>query len=171
MTKHLVKYLFWAPVFIFIQIYILDHILFHGYINPYFYIMLLITLPQKTPNWFLFVFAFLLGFLVDVFEGGLGFHSTACLLVVFIKPFVEKLLIPKNTISVDQDLSLQKLGLRTFSVYALFLILTHHATLFLLAHFQLATIIQSFGKIILSSAITLCILLISQLLFYKPENR
>ena len=116
MIKQLYKYLWLTPVFIFIQIYILNQVLFNGYINPYFYIMLVICLPQITPKWFLLLFAFFLGLLLDIFSGSIGFHSTACVLMAFLKPNLEKIVIPKNTISGEQYLFLQKLGFKIFSV-------------------------------------------------------
>ena len=56
MIKQNYKYLWLAVVFIFIQVYILNQVMFNGYINPYFYIMLIICFPQLTPKWFLLVF-------------------------------------------------------------------------------------------------------------------
>ena len=118
MIKQLYKYLWLTPVFVFIQIYILNQVLFNGYINPYFYIMLVICLPQITPKWFLLLFAFFLGLLLDIFSGSIGFHSTSCVLIAFLKPSLEKIVIPKNTISGEQDFFLQKLGFKVFSVFA-----------------------------------------------------
>jgi len=171
MIKQLYKYIWLIAVFIFIQVYILNQVLFNGYINPYFYIMLIICLPQITPRWFLLTFAFFVGFILDVFEGSIGFHSTACVMIAFLKPVIERIVIPKNTISTEQDLFLQKLGFKMFSVYAFILIFIHHAILFLLAHFKLATFIDIFGKITLSSFITFIIIIVCQFFFFNSEKR
>ncbi|MEE2700185.1 MAG: hypothetical protein VYD71_02345 [Bacteroidota bacterium] len=171
MIKHLYKYLFLMPVFVFIQIYILNQVMFNGYINPYFYIMLIICLPQISPRWFLLVFAFFLGFFIDLFEGAIGFHSTAAVFIAFVKPAVENIVIPKNTISGDQDLFLQKLGFKMFSLLSLLIIFIYHTVLFLLAHFKLASFANIFGKIMLSSLITFAIILICQFFFFKPDTR
>ena len=64
----------------------------------------------------LILIAFFLGFFLDVFEGSIGFHSTACVMIAFLKPAFERIIIPKNTISAEQDLFLQKLGFKMFSV-------------------------------------------------------
>lgn len=171
MIKQLYKYLWLTPVFIFIQVYILNQVMFNGYINPYFYIMLIICLPQISPRWFLLTFAFLLGFFLDVFEGAIGFHSTACVLIAFIKPSIERIVIPKNAINDEQDLFLQKLGFKMFAVFSFLLIFIHHSILFLLAHFKLASFADIVGKIALSSLITFVIILISQFFFFKSEKR
>ena len=171
MSKQLYKYLWLTPVFVFIQIYILNQVLFNGYINPYFYIMLVICLPQITPKWFLLLFAFFLGLLLDIFSGSIGFHSTSCVLIAFLKPSLEKIVIPKNTISGEQDFFLQKLGFKVFSVFAFLMIFIHHAVLFLLAHFKLASFADILGKISLSSFITFVIILVCQFFFFKAEKR
>ncbi len=171
MIKRLHKYFWLAPIFIFIQIYILNQVLFNGYINPYFYIMLIICLPQITPRWFLLLFAFFLGFLLDIFEGSVGFHSTACVFIAFIKPSIERLIIPKNTISEEQDLFLQKLGFKMFTVLSLTLIFIHHTILFFLAYFKLTKFSEILGKICLSSIITFMIIIICQFFFFKTEKR
>jgi len=171
MIKQLHKYLWLTPVFVFIQIYILNQVLFSGYINPYFYIMLIICLPQITPKWFLLLFAFFLGFLLDIFSGSIGFHSTACVSIAFLKPHLEKIVIPKNTISGEQDLFLQKLGFKMFSILAFLMIFIHHAILFLLAHFKLASFTDILGKVSMSSLITFVIILVGQFFFFKSEKR
>ena len=171
MIKQLYKYLWLTPVFIFIQVYILNQVMFNGYINPYFYIMLIICLPQISPRWFLLTFAFFLGLLLDVFEGAVGFHSTACVLIAFIKPSIEKIVIPKNTISSEQDFFLQRLGFKMFAVFSFLMIFIHHSILFLLAHFKLVEFANIIGKIALSSLITFVIILICQFFFFKSEKR
>jgi len=171
MIKQLHKYLWLTPVFVFIQIYILNQVLFSGYMNPYFYIMLVICLTQITPKWFLLLFSFFLGFLLDIFSGSIGFHSTACVLMAFLKPNLEKIVIPKNTISGEQDLFLQKLGFKMFSILAFLMIFIHHTILFLLAHFKLASFTDILGKVSMSSFITFVIILVCQFFFFKSENR
>ena len=171
MIKQFYKYFWLTPIFIFIQVYILNQVLFNGYINPYFYIMLVICLPQITPRWFLLTFSFFLGFFLDVFEGSIGFHSTACVMIAFLKPAFERIIIPKNTINPEQNLFLQKLGFKMFSVYSFILIFIHHAILFLLAHFKLATFTDILGKITLSSFITFVIIIVCQFFFFNSERR
>ena len=159
------------PLFVFIQIYILNQVLFNGYINPYFYIMLIICLPQITPKWFLIIFGFFLGLSIDLFSGSLGFHSTSCVLISFLKPTIEKIIIPKNTISNEQDILMERLGFKMFSIYAFIVILIHHITLFILAHFKISSLENLLAKIFLSSIITFIIIIISQFFFFKPERR
>jgi|TARA_B100001142_G_C14342979_1_gene658722 rod shape-determining protein MreD len=171
MNKNIYKYIWLMPLFVFIQIYILNQVLFNGYINPYFYIMLIICLPQITPKWFLIIFGFFLGLSIDLFSGSLGFHSTSCILISFLKPSIEKIIIPKNTISNEQDILMERLGFKMFSIYAFIMISIHHIILFILAHFRISSLENMLGKVFLSSIITFIIIIISQFFFFKPERR
>jgi hypothetical protein len=92
-------------------------------------------------------------------------------MIAFLKPAFERIIIPKNTISGEQDLFLQKLGFKMFSVFAFMLIFIHHTILFLLAHFKLATFIDIIGKIALSSFITFVIILVCQFFFFNSDRR
>ena len=70
--KNLTKYLWLVPLFVLIQILILNNVQFINYINPLVYLVLIITLPQETEKWFIILYAFLIGILLDIFEGNIG---------------------------------------------------------------------------------------------------
>jgi len=161
MNKHFIKYLGLLPIYVLLQVLVLNEVLFSAYINPFLYVLLIISLPLKTPKWFLLSYAFLLGFSIDLFSGSLGFHSTATILIAFVKPFISKITIPHNILGDSDEITLKKVGPKSFITFSLFLILIHNSCLFMTEHlsFNLAL----FGKILASSIATLIIVLITQL--------
>lgn len=161
MNRIFLKYLGLLPIYVLVQVLVLNEILFFAYINPFLYLLLIISLPLKTPKWFLLVYAFLLGFFIDLFSGSLGFHSTATVFIAFIKPFISKITIPHNILGDSDEISLKKIGNKAFITYSLLLILAHSSCLFITEHlnFNLALV----GKILASSVVTLIIILITQL--------
>jgi len=167
MNSHFIKYLVLLPLFVLLQVLVLNEILFSAYINPFLYVMLIISLPLKTPKWFLLSYAFLLGFSIDIFSGSLGFHSTATVLIAFIKPFISKITIPHNILGDSDEITLQKTGNKSYITFSIFLILIHNSCLFITEHlnFNLALL----GKILASSTVTLLIILITQL-FQKNKQ-
>ena len=167
MSKLYFKYLSLLPVYILLQVLVLNQILFSAYINPFLYVLLIISLPHKTPKWFLLIYAFLLGFLIDLFSSSLGFHSTASVLIAFIKPIISKISIPHNILGEMDEICLQKIGTKAYITFSLLLIITHHGCLFTLEHLSFNFII--FSKIIASSIVTLIIVLITQLLISKKK--
>ena len=161
MNNHFIKYLGLLPFYVLLQVLVLNEILFSAYINPFLYVVLIISLPLKTPKWFLLSYAFLLGFSIDLFSGSLGFHSTATILIAFVKPFISKITIPHNVLAETDKITLNKIGSKAFITFSLFLILIHNSCLFITEH--LSVNLALFGKILASSVVTLIIVLITQL--------
>ena len=161
MNKQIIKYLKLLPLYVLLQVIVLNEVLFFAYINPFLYVIPIISLPLKTPKWFLLIYAFLLGFSIDLFSGSLGFHSTATILIAFVKPFISKITIPHNILGDTDEITLKKVGNKAFIIFSLFLILIHNSCLFLTEH--LSVNLALFGKIMASSLVTLIIILIAQL--------
>ena len=165
MNKYIAKHLFLLPLYVSLQVLVLNQILFSSYINPFLYVILIISLPLKTPKWFLLSYAFLLGFFIDIFSGSLGFHSTATILIAFFKPLISKITIPHNILADTDEITLKKIGNKAFITFSLFLILIHNSCLFIIEHLNFNLAISL--KILASSIITLIIVLIAQLFHQK----
>ena len=168
--KHIYSYLWLAPLFVLLQVLFLNNIQFVSYINPLVYLILIISLPQDTVKWFLIVYAFFLGILLDLFEGNIGLNSSSLVFIAFFKPYIHKVLIPKNLIDEKDKLGLKNLGIQTFSIYALTLIFIHNLFLFLLEKFSFSFILPLLLEIILSTIITFIIILIFQLFRFKTKE-
>ncbi|MDB9895783.1 MAG: rod shape-determining protein MreD [Flavobacteriales bacterium] len=165
MTRDLIKYIIQIPVYTLIQILILNEILFLSYINPYLYIILIIVLPYKTPKWFLIIYAFFLGFSIDIFSGTLGMHSFASVLIAFCKNSIAKITIPHNIVEQGDELIMQKIGVKSFLTYTFLITLIHLSTLFFLEHLNLE--FKMLFKILLSVITTTILISITQLFFFK----
>ena len=161
MSKSYTKYLLLLPLFVLLQVFVLNEILFFRYINPYLYLALIISLPLKTSKWFLLCYAFSIGFLIDLFSYSLGFHSTAVVFIAFIKSMISKITIPYSILDETDEITLKKIGTKSFVVFSLILILIHNGILFGLEHFDLN--LQILLKIISSSFVTLTIILILEI--------
>ena len=168
--KHIYSYLWLAPIFVLLQVLFLNNIQFVSYINPLVYLILIITLPQDTKKWFLIVYAFFLGILLDLFEGNIGLNSSSLVFIAFLKPYLHKVLIPKNLIDEKDKLGLKNLGIQTFSIYTLTLILIHNSFLFLLENFSFSPILPLILKVGLSTVVTFIIILIFQLFTFKTKE-
>lgn len=167
MNKHYIKYLGLLPLFILLQVLVLNEVLFFSYINPYLYLALILSLPQKTPKWFLLMYAFFLGFFIDLFSGSVGFHSTATVLLAFVKPAISRISIPHNILGDYDKISIYKIGSKSFITYAFLLILIHNTVLFFLEHLSFS--VSIFAKIFSSSILTLVLILIMELFKNKKK--
>jgi rod shape-determining protein MreD len=161
MNNFYIKYLGLLPVFVLVQVFVLNEILFSTYINPYLYLVLIISLPLKTSKWFLLAYAFTIGFLIDLLGGSLGFHSSATVLIAFIKPAISKITIPYSILEDYDEITLNKIGSKSFIVFSLLIILAHSSILFTLEHLQFN--FQILEKIVASSITTLVLVLILEI--------
>ena len=149
--NYIFKYILLLPIFVFIQILVLNEVFLSLYIIPFLYVGLIINLPIKEPKWFSLLYAFIIGLLIDIFSSTIGFHSTACTLIAFIKPFICKITISQKIITETEEITL-----------------IHHSCLFFIEHlsFNLNVLL----KIIASSLATYVVILISQL-FFNSNNK
>jgi hypothetical protein len=153
--------------FVFFQVAILDNIRLSGYINPFLYIMFIATLPFSTPKSVLLLWAFALGFTVDVFSHTLGFHTSACVLMAFARPTVLDLISSHEEYAKDAVPSAREFGFSWFLRYSLLLVIIHHAMLFFIEMFRFSDFFQTLGRIVISSIFTLALMMLTEYLFVK----
>jgi hypothetical protein len=151
---------------IFFQVLILNHINLSGYINPYFYIYFILLLPFDTPKWMLLIAAFILGWSVDIFTNTIGLNAAACVMMAFARPFVISAISSGPESLLGDTPSLRNQGLKWFLYYAIILIIIHHFTFFYLEIFRFSEFMATFFRVLLSSAFTLLLVLISEYLLY-----
>ena len=152
------------------QVLILNHIRLSGYINPYFYIYFILLLPFATPNWLLLISSFLLGFTVDVFSNTPGINASASVMMAFSRPFVIRLISSGTEYEVGERPSLKNQDMKWFVYYTVILIFIHHFTLFFLEIFRFREFFTTFFRVILSSAFTFLLVMISEYLFYSRQK-
>lgn len=157
-------------VLMLVQVVVLNNIQFSGYINPFVYIMFIMMLPVRLPKALLLVIAFVTGLVVDMFSNTMGMHAAACVFMAFTRPSVLKLLAPRDGYEAESSPSARELGFTWFLIYAAILTLIHHFVLFYIEVFRFSEFLSTFLRVILSSAATLIVIMISQYLFGKPVN-
>jgi len=145
---------------ILLQILLFNNIQFSGYVNPYVYIMIILLLPALTPPWLLLVVAFITGLIIDLFSGSPGMHTSATLLAGFSRPYVLRVISPRDGYESGSDLSMRAYGVRWFFIYTAAIVLIHHTALFYFEVFRLADFFRTFLRVILSSAFTVGFILL-----------
>jgi len=155
---------------IFFQVLILNNINLGGYINPFFYIYFILLLPFSTPRWALLGLAFLLGLGIDIFTNTPGLNAAACVAMAFARPFVINLISTSTESLVGINPTIKNQGIKWFFYYALILILVHHLILFYLEIFRFNEFFQTMFKALISSAMTLLLVLITEYLFFQSSK-
>lgn len=144
-----------------VQILVLNNIQLFGLINPYLYILFIITLPMFVSPGFMLLIAFVLGGIIDVFSHSYGIHMAATVLVAFARPYVMGLFASR------EDMEKAAPTYRNFGVsflkYASLIVVIHHFVLFSLEAFSFS----HFGMVLLK---TLCSSLVTMLLIFGIQS-
>ena len=170
MIKLFPRYLIHFALLVVLQVFILNNIQFSGYINPYIYILFILALPFETPNWALLILAFILGLTIDIFSSTVGMHCTATVFMAFMRPYVLKVISPRDGYESESLPQLRYYGAGWFIRYSAILIFAHHFVLFYIEIFRFSSFFTTFARVILSSIFTIILVFISQY-FYRKEIR
>lgn len=171
MIRNYFTYLFMFILLVMTQSLLLNNIEFGGFINPYLYILLILALPFETNENLLLIIAFFLGLSIDIFNSTLGMHTSATVFMAFCRKYILKIISPRDRYDFDAKPNIQYMGVSWYMTYSIFLILCHHLFLFYVETFSFSKFFSTLARVLLSSAFTLILILISQLFNYNPNVR
>ena len=145
---------------ILLQVLLFNNIQFSGYVNPYAYIMFILLLPIEIPSWLLLLLSFATGLLIDFFSGSPGMHTFATVLAGFVRPYVLRLVSPRDGYESGPDPSMKIYGFRWFMAYALLIVLIHHFALFYIEVFRFADFFRTMLRVLLSTVFSMTFILL-----------
>jgi len=154
MINSIIRYGVIIVILVLLQVLVLNYVQFSGFVNPYVYIMIVLLLPYTIPAWLLLIISFLAGLTIDLFSGTPGMHASATLLAGFSRPYILKIIAPRDGYESGSDLSMASYGARWFLVYTATVVLIHHTALFYLEVFRFTDFFRTLLRVILSSAFT-----------------
>ena len=168
----LVKNIIRFSLFILVQVFVLDKIHLHQMVTPYLYFLFIIWLPFRLGRTQQMLVAFVLGFVMDSFRHHPGFHTAACVLIAYIRPFLVNLLIPQEGADNNyEEPSFKSLGgTLPYMIFIGVLTFIHHAWLFLLEAWQFGNIWYFLVKTLLSTAVSLFLIIITEMLFSRQQK-
>lgn len=150
------------------QVVVFNNIDLFGYVNPYPYLLFILLYPVNSNRAGLLVASFLLGLSIDYFANSGGVHTTASLVLAFLRPSFFKfsfgLSYEYQTIRINDRLSPERFSFIFISIT------THHLVLFLLEYFKFVFILDALWRTLLSTIFTLIMSIIIIYLF-KPNKR
>jgi rod shape-determining protein MreD len=150
---------------ILLQVLLFNNIQFSGYINPYVYVMFILLLPIDISSWLLLLLSFLTGLIIDFFSGSPGMHTSATVVAGFVRPYILRIVSPRDGYELSSEPSMMIYGFRWFLSYTVLIVLIHHITLFYLEVFRLADFFRTMLRVILSSVFSVTSILLLE--FYR----
>ena len=155
-------------VLVLVQILILSHINFLGYINPYLYVLFIILFPVKNNRVAFLLLSFLLGITIDMFLDSGGMHAAACVTIAFIRPIVLKFSF--GAVYEHQTIKFNQVEFGSKLTYITILTVIHHLILFLFEVFNFSKIILVFQKTLFSSIFTIILCVLVTIIFSRKTK-
>lgn len=160
MINRILRYIAIFVLLLLLQVLLFNNIEFSGYVNPYIYILFILLLPVEIPSWLLLIISFALGLLVDFFTGTPGMHCASTVLAGFVRPYVLRIISPRDGYEPGAGPSMLIYGFRWFLIYASVIVVVHHLALFYLEVFRFADFFRTMLRVLLSSLFSVTFILL-----------
>ncbi|MBV6403857.1 MAG: rod shape-determining protein MreD [Flavobacteriales bacterium] len=154
-----------------LQVIVLDHLdVANGWLVPHLYVLFLLMLPFELPAWALLLAGAATGALMDLLSATPGMHTTACLVMMYVRSPWQRLIAPREGYEFGMRPDLRHMGLSWTLTYAGVLVLVHHLWLFFFELHRFDRAGGTFLRAVGSAAFTLVLVLLGQLLM-RSERR
>ena len=153
---------------VFLQVFVLNNILFLGYVNPYLYISFVFLYPLKKNRFVFLLLSFALGLSIDFFSDSGGIHAFSLVTISYLRLFFIRVFLNK----FEVDYPFFKLNLEPFGKkfnYIVTLTVLHHFLLFSFANFSFQNMSHVVLNTLYSSVFTLILYFLSIYIFSKKQ--
>lgn len=154
-------------VYVLVQVIFLKTLALFGVAFCFLYVAYILLLPVETSPMALLAIAFGMGLIMDLFYYSPGLHTSACVLIAFLRRYWLLANTPQGGYDAGVTPSLATGGLQWFLVYSIPLIFVHHAVLFFTEIGGFHLFWFTLGKATASTLFTVLVIVILQYLFYS----
>ena len=154
-------------LFILLQVYVLNKIPhLHRFITPYLYFLPLLWLSFSISRQWLLIIGFITGLVLDYFMMTIGVHAAACVLIMFVRPFLINILAPKDTTGFNyKEPSPKAMQWTPYAVYVFILTFLHHLYMVFLQWLSFGTFLDFLIKVVTTTGISMLLIFTVELLF------
>ena len=153
-TRQFVRYV----IVMILQVLLFDQLQLWGACHPYIYVLCLLMMPITLPHSLSMILGAVIGLVMDVFCNSLGVHMAACILLMFIRPYLIGAIVNDKD-RLNEQISSRTIGMEALIKYVVIGVLIHHLTVFSLAAWSWS----HFGFVLLetlvSSTVTILIII------------
>ncbi|MEQ1733771.1 MAG: rod shape-determining protein MreD [Bacteroidia bacterium] len=171
MTIETLKILLRFILLMLIQVLLLNHINFSGFINPMLYTLALLMVPFEVSIVSGMIIGFITGISLDYFMNSAGMHASACVLMMYVRPRLLKAFGPRDGYEPEAQPSIKTMGNMEFLYFSFFMVIIHHSALFFIEAFSMQHFFFTVGRIILSTIFTVLLVNITQYIMYQTKTR
>ena len=149
-----------------LQVLLFNQLQLGGVCHPYIYVLCLLMMPITLSHSADMIIGVAVGLIMDVCCNSLGIHMAACILLMFIRPYLIGAIVNDKD-RLNEQISLRAIGMEALIKYVVILVLVHHLTVFLLAAWGWTHIGFVLLETLVSSTITIIIVMGYNMLRYR----
>lgn len=131
------------------------------------YPLFIMLLPFEISIVFMLFLAFGMGMIIDSISNTYGLHTSALLLVAYVRPVIFNLLSPREGYDNLKEANVFEMGQRWFILAFGSLLLIHHFWFFLIEVFKINDFFFTLRKLVLSAPISYVFCILLQFIFIK----
>lgn len=165
--KHSTRFL----ALLLLQGLVLNNIELSDYINPFLYVLFILSLPLNASKYLVLILSFVMGISIDIFSSTLGMHTAASVFMGFLRPYILKILEPRDGYETNFSVNIADMGIKWYATYVVIMVFSHHLFLFYVESFSFSQFFSTFGRALVSTIFTLILISITQLFYYKPSKK
>ena len=154
---------------VFLQLFILNHIQFSGFVNPYLYILFILLLPFEISGLLILFLGFVLGLTIDIASATIGYHTIATIFMTYLRYHVLRLIAPRDDYTPGMASAMKTLGFRWYFKYVSVLTVAHHLVLFWIESFSIGDLLPATLRALASSVFTILLIIIYQFLAMRSK--
>lgn len=161
-TKQFVRYV----IVMILQVLLFDQLQLWGACHPYIYVLCLLMMPITLPHSASMIIGAAAGLVMDVFCNSLGVHMAACILLMFLRPYLIGAIVNDKD-RLNEQISSRAIGTEALIKYVVIGVLIHHLTVFSLAAWSFSHIWFVLLETLVSSIVTTLIIIGYNVMSYR----
>jgi rod shape-determining protein MreD len=167
---NILTYTFRFIAVVLLQLLVINNIELSSYINPYIYVSFILLLPINTKAWHVVIISVLMGAVIDAFSSTPGLHIAACNFMGFMRIHYLRATTTKEDMEGRVFPSMSQKGIVWFAVYGFVMVFLHHLVLFFLEIYGFQEFFATMARVVLSTLVTLLLIIVGQLLFFRTRK-
>lgn len=161
-TKQIGRYI----IIMLLQVLLFNQLQLWDVCHPYIYVLCLIMMPITLPHNMDMIIGAAAGLIMDIFCNSLGIHTAACILLMFIRPYLIGDVVNDKD-RLNEQITVRAIGWEAMLKYVIILVIVHHFMVFCLAAWSWSHIGFVLIETLVSSLITILTIVVYNALKYK----
>lgn len=141
-----------------VQVLVLNQISLFDYATPLLYVYMITTFPCTYPKWGVLLWAFALGFFIDLFSNTPGVAAASLTAVAAVQPYFLRLFV-SNEMMDDVKPTLHDMGPLKYSFYIVIMAMLYCFLFFLFESFRLFDVMDLIYNVLGSTILTVLLIL------------